>query len=71
MVEVEQRDDGFEVVYEGREYLFSLSELRCRDCESGRVKATYVEEHEAEGITALALGTECKSCGSTQLNIAY
>jgi hypothetical protein len=71
MVEVQQRDDGFEVVYNGREYLFSLSELRCKDCGSGRVKANYVDEQEAEGITALALGTECKSCGATQLNIAY
>jgi hypothetical protein len=71
MVEVEQRDDGFEVVYEGREYLFSLSELRCNECRSGNVKATYVDKQEASGVRTLSLGTECKVCGATALHISY
>jgi hypothetical protein len=70
-VRVKQRDDGFAVTYNGREYVFSLSELRCNECRSGKVKATYVNEHEDSSVMALALGTECKSCGSTALHLAY
>jgi ribosomal protein L37E len=71
MTEVTQREDGVEVVYNGQEYVFSLEELRCKACGSGQVKATYLEEQEASGVTALALGTECKSCGETALHVSY
>ncbi|WP_318569423.1 hypothetical protein [Salinigranum marinum] len=71
MIETKQRDDGFVVVHDDREYVFSLSELRCNECRSGKVKATYTNEHEESGVTALALGTECKVCGATALHISY
>jgi hypothetical protein len=71
MGHIKQRDDGLEVVYNGHEYVFSLSELRCNECRSGRVKATYVDEQNASGVRALALGTECKACGATALHVSY
>ena len=71
MTDVDIRDDGVAVTYEGREYLYSLSKLRCETCGSGQVKLTYVEDHEVEGIQTLALGSECKDCGDTSLHVSY
>ena len=71
MTEIKQRDDGITVVHDGHEFTFSHAELRCPGCGSGQIKLTYVEEHEEGSVRALALGTECKSCGDDALHVSY
>jgi len=51
-------------------YLFGKDELIC-PCGSHRQRIDYTREHEENGVTALALATECKDCGETSLHISY
>jgi hypothetical protein len=64
---------GFHIVAYGEfgSYEFDRSAFRCKSCDSGRVRVTYLDEQIQPEIRACSLGTTCKNCGDTSLNIAY
>jgi hypothetical protein len=65
--------DGHLIVAYGEygSYDFDRSAFRCESCDSGRVRVTYLDEQIQPTVRACSLGTTCKNCGDTSLNIAY
>lgn len=66
-------EEAIAVMYGGNVYKLAPKKFLCPECDDGTIlsETVYTNEHEVEGVTALALGVECPECGYDTLHIAY